>query len=214
MKIRITKPVYMFPEIEIGEIYEAREDRDGDFWISGVDGGVLVYSEECEVIEESEKVVTSIDRGEDGILVATVEDSEESWIEALFKELSRLGCYDIKFEKDSKFHTEFSIWSEAVASPITIIQDKSLPTNIVNGAKLRGVNVEIVDRSFEKVITKPKEELYQITFMGKDSELNFVGVGSPRVEGLDVYIMSPDNKQAVVDKSKFLYFIIEPYNED
>lgn len=65
-----------------------------------------------------------------------------------------------------------------------------------------------------EVLEECEEDLYQITFVSKDSELNFVGVGSPRVEGLDVYIMSPDNKQAVVDKSKFLYFVIEPYSED
>lgn len=134
MKIRITKPVLMFPEIEIGEIYEANEDRDGDFIFNIGEKEILVYPEECEVVEDSENVVTSIDRNDDGKLVATVEE------------------------------------------PV-------------------------------------REELYQITFVGKDSELNFVGVGSPRVEGLDVYIMSPDNKQAVVDKSKFLYFVIEPYNK-
>lgn len=144
-RVKITKSTAIHGDEVIGKYGTIeRIDGDGDPLIkldkiSESYGRYYVIDrtsgDECEVLEEPKNVVTSIDRDNDGKLVATVEEPS-------------------------------------------------------------------------------KEELYKITFVGKDSELNFVGVGSPRVEGSDVYIMSPDNKQAVVDKSKFLYFVIEPYNED
>lgn len=78
MKIRITKPVSFFPQIPVGNVYEAYEDRDGDFIFDLHGEQILVLSRECEVIEESEKVVvTGIGRDDRGDLVATIEPKEE-----------------------------------------------------------------------------------------------------------------------------------------
>lgn len=87
----------------------------------------------------------------------TNEEEQFGWIEDLFKELRRLGCYDIKFEKDSKFHTEFSNWKKTLSSHI-VIEGKPLPEHIVSGAILIGVNVLIVDRSLEKDTFKHEED--------------------------------------------------------
>lgn len=159
------------------------------------------------------------------------EDPQSNYIEDLVKQLSDLGCYDIKFEKDSKFHINFIEWSRGVVSPIQIKLDKPLPNYLVTGAKMRGINIEVVDKellkeSDEKVVVngigrddrgdlvatiEPKEELYKITFVHRDTELPFVGKGSPRLEERDVFITSPDGHQSVVDRSKFQFFTIEPY---
>lgn len=161
------------------------------------------------------------------------EDLQSNYIEDLAKQLSDLGCYDIKFEKDSKFHKDFTEWSREVVSPIQIKLDNPLSNYLVTGAKLRGINVEVIDRELlkesEKVVVngigrdnrgdlvatiEPKEELYKITFVHRDTELPFVGKGYPRLEEKDVFITSPDGHQSVVDRSKFQFFTIEPYIMD
>lgn len=79
------------------------------------------------------------------------------WIEDLFKELRRLGCYDIKFEKDSKFHKESSAWFDTISSN-EIITGNPLPNHILGAYRLKGIWAEIVDRSLEKETFKNKED--------------------------------------------------------
>jgi len=48
MKIKIIKEVWMFEDdFEIGNVYKAEKDEDGDYWINDC----LVLKTECEVVE-------------------------------------------------------------------------------------------------------------------------------------------------------------------